>query len=262
MPPTSSSITAPSRASIDTTESARAGWESWLARRAERVTGPRGDLALVETRWLDPGESVDDEAALAGYGPTATLTRMRRPSLDAGEEEYGYRVWDAASEGIRSFDAIETFPFDAAWVLEAWFEPVDEDRTIPFEHLRDNGATRELVVPGDITFSLVDDGSAREYTVAAFDDGGTLLVPFGDPTNRSDDPELASYPVGRFLVVQRLGGAADAGTPGPVLLDFNRAYIPPCGFSPHYNCPLPPAQNRLGVPVTAGERRVLRAAAA
>ncbi|PPG48923.1 hypothetical protein C5C24_14560 [Rathayibacter sp. AY2B3] len=257
----SSSVTAPSRASIDLTESARAGWESWLARRVERVTGPRGDLALVETRWLESGESVDDEQALAGYGPSATLTRMRRENLDTGEPEYGYRVWDAASDGIRSFDAIETFPFDAAWVLEAWFEPVAEDRTVPFEHLRDNGATRELVVPGDITFSLVDDGRAREYTVAAFDDGGTLLVPFGDPTNRSADPELASYPVGRFLVVQRIGGAADAGTPGPVLLDFNRAYIPPCGFSPHYNCPLPPVQNRLGVPVTAGERRVRSASA-
>ncbi|KQQ04116.1 hypothetical protein ASG06_11955 [Rathayibacter sp. Leaf185] len=257
-----SSITAPSRASMDLTESARAGWEAWLLRRAARVTGPRGDLALVETRWLEPGESVDDETALAGYGPTATLTRMRRASLDTGADEYGYRVWDARSEAIREFDAIETFPFDAAWVLEAWFEPVDEERTIPFEHLRDNGATRDLVVPGDITFALVDDGRAREYTVAAFDDGGTLLVPFGDPTNRSDDPELASYPVGRFLVVQRLGGAADAGTPGPVLLDFNRAYIPPCGFSPHYNCPLPPAQNRLAVAVTAGERRVRRAVAA
>ncbi|MWV49472.1 DUF1684 domain-containing protein [Rathayibacter sp. VKM Ac-2803] len=257
-----SSITAPSRASMDLTESARAGWEAWLMRRAARVTGPRGDLALVETRWLAAGESVDDEAALAGHGPTATLTRMRRPSLETGEEEYGYRVWDAASEAIRAFDTIETFPFDAAWVLEAWFEPVDEERTIPFEHLRDNGATRDLVVPGDITFSLVDDGRAREYTVAAFDDGGSLLVPFGDPTNRSDDPELSSYPVGRFLVVQRLDGAADAGTPGPVLLDFNRAYIPPCGFSPHYNCPLPPAQNRLAVPVTAGERRVRTAAAA
>ncbi|PPI73883.1 hypothetical protein C5E12_03880 [Rathayibacter rathayi] len=257
----SSSVTAPSRASIDLTESARAGWESWLARRVERVTGPRGDLALVETRWLEPGESVDDKQALIGYGPSAGLTRMRRENLETGEPEYGYRVWDAASAGIRSFDAIETFPFNAAWVLEAWFEPVSEDRTVPFEHLRDNGATRELVVPGDITFSLVDDGRAQEYTVAAFDDGGTLLVPFGDPTNRSDDPDLASYPVGRFLVVQRIGGAADAGTPGPVLLDFNRAYIPPCGFSPHYNCPLPPAQNRLGVPVTAGERRVRSASA-
>lgn len=257
----SSSTTAPSRAPIDVTESARAGWELWRRNRVERVTGARGDLALVETRWLDDGVTVSDEEALAGHAETVTLTRLRRANIDTGEPEYGYRLWDAQSPAIRGFERIESFPFDAAWVVEAWFEPVSDERTIPFEHIRDNGGTRELVVPGDITFSLVNaEGESTEYVVAAFDNGGSLLVPFGDLTNRSTDAASASYPTGRFLIVQRLDGAADAGTPGAVLLDFNRAYVPPCGFSPHYNCPLPPAQNRLDVAVTAGERSVTLAA--
>lgn len=39
-----------------------------------------------------------------------------------------------------------------------------------------------------------------------------------------------------------------------VTLDFNRAFVPPCGFSVQYNCPLPPPQNRLHLPVPAGEK--------
>ena len=202
---------------------APAGSRGWRVCRAghsvpARRSGPGG------TRWLEPGESVDDEAALAGYGPTATLTRMRRTSL--GTRRGGlrlFRVWDAASDGIRSFDAIETFPFDAAWVLEACVEPVDDARTIPFEHLRDNGATRDLVVPGDITFSLVDDGRARVHG-RRVRRRRHAARPVRRPDLPSRRPGAESYPVGRFLVVQRLGGAADAGTPGPVLLDFNRAY--------------------------------------
>jgi uncharacterized protein (DUF1684 family) len=47
------------------------------------------------------------------------------------------------------------------------------------------------------------------------------------------------------------------GDAGPVSLDFNRAFVPPCGFSVQYNCPLPPAQNRFGVAIEAGERQVV-----
>ena len=42
---------------------------------------------------------------------------------------------------------------------------------------------------------------------------------------------------------------------GRVVLDFNRAYNPPCAFSPYATCPLPPAQNRLKLRVEAGEKR-------
>ncbi len=78
---------------------------------------------------------------------------------------------------------------------------------------------------------------------------------FGDPTNgRTDD--TGTYGAGRFLFVQRSDGGA-LGEPGSVILDFNRAFVPPCGFSGEYNCPLPPAQNRFAEPVTAGEKRVI-----
>ncbi|MGO4595485.1 DUF1684 domain-containing protein [Leifsonia sp. 2TAF2] len=222
---------------------AREGWDAWRAGRLRAVTAPTGNLALIETRWLAPGDTTTPEEALTGNPATVTATELSRRSLETGETERGIRLWDAESPAIRDFEGIDVFPFDPSWVIEATFTPVSDDRTIPFEHIRDNGLTRELVVPGDITFER--DGV--EYTLSAFDDDGTLLLVFGDPTNGADGPD-GTYASGRFLFVEH----AD----DHVVLDFNRAFVPPCGFSDQYNCPLPPRNNRFPIAVTAGEKRV------
>lgn len=229
-----------------------AGHEAWREERRTAVTGPLGNLALVETRWL-PEETPDTveqaAAAIAAEQPDGvTVTTLRRAHLDTGQDEVGIRRWDAAAPAIHAFQGISAFPYDAAWVQTARFTPVDGSRTVPFEHIRDNGGSRDLVVPGDISFTR--DGV--EYTMSAFDDGGTLLLVFGDATNGRDD-ETGTYGAGRFLFVQRTDDGG-FGTEGEVVLDFNRAFVPPCGFSVQYNCPMPPAQNRFAGPVLAGER--------
>jgi hypothetical protein len=58
-----------------------------------------------------------------------------------------------------------------------------------------------------------------------------------------------TYPAGRFLHV------TNPDAEGRVVVDFNRAYNPPCAFSPFATCPLPPRQNVLPVRVAAGEKR-------
>jgi len=230
----------------------RAAFSEWRAARAAAVTSTTGNLALVETRWLPEGSSPAEELsrALAAAGPTVTVTALQRSNLDTGEPEHGLRFWDSASDAIAAFETVSAFDYDPDWVIEAQFTPVDGDRTVPFEHIRDNGGSRELVVPGDITFTR--DGV--DYTLGAFDDDGTLLLVFGDATNRATD-DTATYSSGRFLFVHRPEGAG-FGDAGAVTLDFNRAFVPPCGFSVQYNCPLPPAQNRFAGPVEAGERQV------
>jgi uncharacterized protein len=55
-----------------------------------------------------------------------------------------------------------------------------------------------------------------------------------------------TYPAGRFLY-------ADMPRNGSVVLDFNKAYNPPCAFTPYATCPLPPPQNRMRVRIEAGE---------
>ena len=217
----------------------------WQASRHAAVTSATGNLALVETRWT--GEPADLAAARDAAPASVEVTPVRRADIANGGTEHGLRVWDAASPAIRAFERIDTYEHDPSWVVSGRFVPVAEDRTVPFEHIRDNGGTRDLVVPGDILVTV----SGREYTLAAFDDGGKLLLVFADETNGTE-----TYGAGRFLHVRREAGATP-GEPGPVVLDFNRAFVPPCGFSAQYNCPLPPAANRFPLPIRAGEKRVV-----
>ncbi|MCE7483259.1 MULTISPECIES: DUF1684 domain-containing protein [Microbacterium] len=215
----------------------------WQSERRDAVTARTGNLALVETRWTG---SERPDLATERASASVTVTALERKDLTTGEPEYGLRVWDAESPAIQAFDRIDTYEYDPDWVIEAQFTPVDTDRTVPFEHIRDNGGSRELVVPGDITFTR----NGVEHRLAAFDDAGSLLLVFGDATNGTE-----TYGAGRFLFVPR--ETAEFGSEGTVVLDFNRAFVPPCGFSAQYNCPMPPAQNRFTEPIRAGEKNVV-----
>ncbi len=234
------------------TSSPIAAHQEWHEQRLSALVAPQGNLALIETRWLLNGGHPNVEEALREQPDTVTATLLERSNLDTGAPEYGVRLWDADSPAIQAFTGVPVFDCDAEWVVEAEFSPVSDDRTIPFEHIRDNGGSRQLVVPGDISFTH----NGVSHTMSAFDDGGTLLLVFGDATNGAEGDE-GTYGSGRFLFVQRPEGGAFDGrnvSAGPVTLDFNRAFVPPCGFSAQYNCPLPPAQNRFAGPVKAGER--------
>jgi len=153
-------------------------------------------------------------------------------------ETDGVRHWDSNSPALQHFVGTNPYPYDPAWVVPARFVPEGDEHRVAFEHRRDGGATRDLPVPGHIDVTI----GGLPYRVHAFDDEGTLLLVFGDQTNRSQ-----TYGGGRFLVV-------DWPTDGQVVLDFNHAYTPPCGFSAAYNCPLPPPENRFPFPIEAGER--------
>jgi len=155
--------------------------------------------------------------------------------------DYALRVWDANSEDIQNFGSIDAFPFNPEWIIQATFSPIEGGKTVGFEHLKDDGATRDMVIPGEITFSK--DGV--DYNLAAFKAGRALQLVFADTTNGD-----STYSVGRFLFVV-------PNEDGTVTLDFNLAVLPPCAFSYNFNCPLPPAQNRFAVPIEAGEKNVL-----
>jgi uncharacterized protein (DUF1684 family) len=74
-------------------------------------------------------------------------------------------------------------------------------------------------------------------------------VPFSDETSKGD-----TYPAGRYLDI-------DITPTGFYVVDFNKAYHPYCYYSPKFDCPYPPAENRLPVAIRAGERLPERAAA-
>ena len=214
-------------------------WNQWRQDRLKAVVDPLGNLALIETRWFGQGESSTLEEATKGKPQTVLATELERKDFDGTVVAQGVRLWDSNSESIQAFKTIDTYPFDPAWVIEATFTPHPEDRAVAFEYIRDNGGTRDLVVPGDISAKI--DGV--DYTLNAFDDDGVLLLVFGDKTNGTE-----TYPAGRFLFVDKEEGS------NKIILNFNQAFVPPCGFSIHYNCPMPPPQNRLHLPVKAGEK--------
>lgn len=255
------------------------------ARRNQAVVQPKGNLALVNTQWIDSeqpvygvpglwaplpqGESglkvtapasdgirvngrlVDGSAVVAGKdapepGDVVFSDTLTGFVIGSDDGTYALRVWDAESPDIQEFGAIDAFPYNPEWVIQAKWTEIEGGATVGFEHLKDEGKTRNKVVPGEITFEK--DGV--EYSLVAFKEGRALLLVFADATNG-----VSTYSVGRFLMV-----APNAD--GSIVLDFNRAYIPPCGFSYNFNCPLPPKQNRFRVPIEAGEKNVLNKAGA
>jgi uncharacterized protein (DUF1684 family) len=255
----------------------------YRARRELAVVQPKGNLALVNTQWVDSeqpiygvpgvwaplpeGESglkviaaasegivvdgvlVDGDAVVRGKDSESPSEIVFSDTVSgfviASETgSYALRVWDAKSEGIENFGGIDVFPYNPEWVITAKFTEIPGGATVGFEHLKDDGKTREMAVPGEITFSK--DGN--DYNLAAFKSGRALQLVFADTTNGG-----STYSVGRFLFV-----APNAD--GTITLDFNRAVIPPCGFSYAFNCPMPPKQNRFPVPIEAGEKNVLNKA--
>jgi uncharacterized protein (DUF1684 family) len=242
---------------------------------------PQGNLALVNTQWIDSEQSVYGVPGLwaprpagdSGLKVTAAAADNIRvdgalvdgeaivrgkdhatPSdvvfsetvtgfvIASAEQSYALRVWDSNSEDIQNFGGIDGFAYNPDWVIQARFTEIPGGVVVGVEHLKDNGATRDEVIPGEITFSK--DGI--DYNLAAFKSGRALQLVFADSTNGD-----STYSVGRFLFV--------APNPdGTITLDFNNAIVPPCGFSYNFNCPMPPKQNRFTVPIEAGEKNAVR----
>ncbi|MCI0569169.1 MAG: DUF1684 domain-containing protein [Myxococcaceae bacterium] len=260
---------------------------AWHTRRLERLTAEDGWLSLVGLAWLKPG----DNAAGSGEGLAVSLPKSAPAQLGAfrlegekvhfqpapgvavtvggkpfaggvlrtdaeGEpdvvrwgslrlhairrgERTGIRVRDSEAEARRTFHGIPTYPAQAKWRVEARLEPAKEARMLQVPTVM--GTVEPMPSPGTLVFQL--DG--KEYRLDPALEGNQLFVIFADETNRTD-----TYGAGRFLY------ADVPEKDGKVVLDFNRAYNPPCAFSKYATCPLPPKQNRLKVRIEAGEKRV------
>ncbi len=253
---------------------------TYHSRRELAVVQPTGNLALVNTQWVDSeqtiygvpgrwaplpeGESglkviaqasdnivvdgtlVEGEAVVRGKDDPNPSSIVFSDTVTgfviAGDDSYALRVWDSNSDDIQQFGGIDAYAYNPEWVITAQFTENPAGTTMGFEHLKDAGKTKEQVIPGEITFEK----EGVEYNLAAFKSGRALQLVFADATNGVD-----TYSVGRFLFV--------APNPdGSITLDFNLAVLPPCAFSYNFNCPLPPKQNRFAVAIEAGEKNVLK----
>ncbi len=104
------------------------------------------------------------------------------------------------------------------------------------------GQIAKMPVPGKVVFQR--DGKTYELLPVLEDpEAKELWFIFADKTSAKE-----TYGGGRFLYT-------DMPKDGKVVIDFNKAYNPPCAFTPHATCPLAPQENRLAIPVTAGEKK-------
>jgi len=260
--------------------------KTWREQRTERLTAPEGWLSLVGLHWLDKGthsigSAADNDIVLsigppklgsvtldgaivtlalaegveASIGDTAartaplvadssgspTVVRIGQTSFSLIERSgrYGLRVRDPQAKSRSGFVGIDYFEIDPAWRFEARFEAHPAGRTIDIVNVLD--MLEPTKNPGVVVFEK----NGKQYRLEALDDtgDGQLFLIFADRTNGK-----TTYGPGRFLY-------APPPVDGKTVVDFNRAYNPPCAFSAYSTCPLPPPENRLDVAVQAGEKK-------
>jgi len=147
------------------------------------------------------------------------------------------RLKDVESEALAAFEGVDRFPVDESWCIEANFEAYDPPRKISVPNVL--GYEFEQTCPGRVVFEVGGVECSLEPTSAS---ATSLFFVFGDETSA-----VETYGGGRFLVTSA------PSEDGKVFMDFNKAYNPPCAFTPFATCPLPHPANRLTVRIEAGE---------
>jgi uncharacterized protein len=253
---------------------------AWKERRATRLQAEDGWLSLVGLHWLTEGENelkIPHEGTkapgkvvmkdgvvtltpavpmtIAGQpvtgpvvladdsakdGPTIVQAGTVRFQVIKREPRYALRVKDSQAETRTQFKGLEYYPIDPKWRVEARFEPYQPMKKIPIDDV--TGRKSDSDSPGALVFTI--DG--KEYRLDPVLEEGSedLFIIFRDATSKD-----TTYGAGRYLY------AKPAGPDGKVIVDFNKAYNPPCAFTPYATCPLPPAQNRLPIRIEAGEKK-------
>jgi len=275
----------------------QASVEQWRTGRMERLRDPNGWLTLVGLHWLEPGwQSVgsassndielavgpqrlgrigifDGAAHFQPAGHAGVVVEHAEKRMDGKTTSYvlapdsakqqsvvrigaanfvviersgrmGLRVKDPQAATRTSFTSIDQYPIDAGWRFDAVFVPHPAGKTIDIASVINT--IEPMANPGAVVFKK--DG--KDFRLEAVDEGdGQLFLIFADRTNRKE-----TYGPGRFLY-------ADKPVGNRTVVDFNRAYNPPCAFNAYSTCPLPPPENRLDLAVTAGEKKYVGAGA-
>src|SRR5436190_482393 len=154
-------------------------------------------------------------------------------------EKLGLRVKDSQNSDRLNFRGTEFYPADLKWRIDGQFERYNPPKPMPITNAL--GMETAESSPGAIKFTV----EGQEYRLDAVTekDEPRFFMIIADKTSGKE-----TYPAGRYLYVD----PPDAS--GHVIIDFNKAYSPPCAFTKFATCPLPPRQNRLPFAIPAGEK--------
>lgn len=273
------------------TDSYRHDIEQWQNGRVERLTAPDGWLSLIGLEWLEPGDNrvgaAADNDIVLHAGPAhlgvvtwaadgnlhlvlapesgatidgksvneAALVDDAHVSGDAeptrvafGSASFyvidrdgrkGLRVKDSEAPTRKHFLGIDRFDTDPSWRIEATWVPAAPGEILEMGSAI--GTIDEYEVAGKLQFTR--DGQSFEMLPVIEEPGDEqYFIVFADRTSGKE-----TYGAARFLYI-------DPPVDGKVVVDFNKAYNPPCAFTAYATCPLAPPKNRLDTRVTAGEK--------
>ena len=252
-----------------------AGWDAWHAAHESRRADPHGFLAITSLNWLtgEPQRFPDAPGAwqTGPDGVVVTLADGEELVVDGapvrGRHSFGLipergginavagdAVIEVARRGgndiirprhpdnplLTAYRGTPAYAPDPSWVITGRYTPFAEPRPTAVGSVVD-GLEHVYDAPGQIEFAV--DG--RQLTLTAFPGHrpDSLFVLFTDATSG-----VTTYAANRSLEVP--APAAD----GTVVLDFNHAVNLPCAYTDLATCPLPPTENRLPIPVEAGEK--------
>lgn len=187
--------------------------------------------SLVTEMMLQPDQSGKSEPTLMKLN-SLTFYVIKRG------EQFGVRVKDKNNPARLNFEGLEYFSIELKWRLEAKFEPYNPVKIIPIVNVLGN--VNNGTCPGAVVFEV--DG--KTYRLDALQEAKELFVIFNDQTSGKE-----TYGMGRYLYTEM------PDSNNNVVIDFNKAYNPPCAFTVFATCPVPPQQNFLNFRIEAGEKK-------
>lgn len=191
---------------------------------AVRFETPQEKAFSVEGK---PVSSLDLKSDMDGSPMILHLGSLGFQIIKRGDK-IGLRVKDKDNPDRLNFQGTQFYPADLKWRIEARFEPYNPPKPVPITNVlgMESGETS----PGAVVFEV--DG--HTYRLDAITEKGEpkFFMIIADKTSGKE-----TYPAGRYLYVE----PPDAS--GRMIIDFNKAYSPPCAFTKFATCPLPPRQS-------------------
>jgi len=267
-------------------ESYEAEIQEWRSERLARLKGPDGYLNLAGLFWLEKGatrigSAPDNDVIFPAYAapyigtlhttesgvelaaepgvdvrydggpvksilisddttdsPIAIMHRSFAWTIIKRDGRFGLRLRDFENPAIAAFPPIDSFVIDPAYRVAGTLRRYDKPRIANVDTVIE-GLGYHPASPGVVEFEIDDE----RYSLEAYASGDQLFFVFGDATTGRE-----TYPAGRFLYAD----APDAD--GRTLMDFNRAYNPPCAFNDFATCPVASPRNRMTARIEAGEK--------
>jgi uncharacterized protein len=232
------------------------GENSFGSREDNAITFPEGTIpAQAGTFLYENGQVVmtaDDGVSITHEGEPVTEIILfdgeETPVVKYGSLEWfvivrddqkAIRLFNKDNPQADVFDGFPAYPVDPEWKRQARFFPAPEGTTVPIVSVV--GQHIDAPSPGMVEFTI--DGET--FSLTALENSTRMFIIFADETNKTE-----TYQAGRYIYIDYPDDESNY-----TVIDFNKAYNPPCSFNIFTTCQLPPQENRLDVSVTAGEQR-------